>query len=332
MKVWLPYVVGGSGTDTFTQAFASALDDTGHVGVPQPFAHNLQLAPDLLRAVKPPNGTDIALTNSLHGFGFKRSGIPMVAMEQLCVHDPAYAPFRSPAQAAYHNTVLRWYGWRTLSVADRVVAVSNATRAALAKVFPEVEATVIHNGVDTDFFTPAPKLQPSTEGRPFRLLFIGNLTNRKGADLLPKVMQALGPKYELEYTSGLRGNATLDVDNARSLGSLDREGVRSAIRGADAFLFPTRLEGLPLAVLEAMACGLPVIGSDQTSMPEVVEDGVTGILRPLDAVELAGAIEEIALDDHLRVKMSAASRKRATELFGLTKTVQRYVSIFEELI
>ena len=248
------------------------------------------------------------------------------------MHDPAYAPFRSPAQAAYHNTVLRWYGWRTLSVADRVVAVSNATRAALAKVFPEVEATVIHNGVDTDFFTPAPKLQPSTEGRPFRLLFIGNLTNRKGADLLPKVMQALGPKYELEYTSGLRGNATLDVDNARSLGSLDREGVRSAIRGADAFLFPTRLEGLPLAVLEAMACGLPVIGSDQTSMPEVVEDGVTGILRPLDAVELAGAIEEIALDDHLRVKMSAASRKRATELFGLTKTVQRYVSIFEELI
>ena len=332
MKVWLPHVMGGSGTDTFTQGFASVLNDTGHVGVPQPFAHSLQLAPDLLRAVKPPNGTDIALTNSSHGFGFKRSGIPMVAMEQLCVHDPAYAPFRSPAQAAYHNTVLRWYARRTFSLADRVVAVSNATRAALAKVFPEVEATVIPNGVDTDFFAPAPKVQPSTGGRPFRLLFVGNLTNRKGADLLPEVMRVLGSGYILNYTSGLRETAVLKIDNARSLGRLDRAGVRAAYQAADAFLFPTRLEGLSLAVLEAMACGLPVIGSDLSSMPEAVDNGVNGILRPLDAVELAGAIEEIALDDHLRVKMSAASRKRATELFGLTKTVQRYVNIFEELI
>jgi len=327
VNVWLPYVIGGSGTDTFTRSFASRLEAVGHSAFPQSFPHWMQYAPDLLRTVRPPHRADVVLTNTWNGFAFKRSGLPMLTMEQLCVHDPAYAVFRSRRQALFHSTLVRWFETRTFAAAHRVVAVSQATKKAVMQSFGGLEPVVIPNGVDTDFFTPDPE---NNTGDVFRLLFVGNLTKRKGADLLPDIMKALGSGFVLEYTSGLRERVLLDVENSVALGSLDREGVRRAYRQADALIFPTRLEGLPLSVLEAMACGLPVIGSDRSSMPEAVVHGETGLLCPLETEAFVAAVRDLAEDRQLRSAMSKAARLRAASEFSMDRTVERYLDLFQE--
>ena len=332
MRVWLPHIIGGSGTDTFTETLAFTLEKAGHSAVLQPFPHGSQYLPDPLKIVKSPPGIDVVLSNSWNGFAFKRPGIPMVTVEHLCVHDPAFAPFRSQGQAIFHDTLLRWFETRSFAVADCVVAVSRATRKAVAEAFPGIDATVIPNAIDTDFFTPPARRRESAEGEPFRLLFVGNLTTRKGADLLPQIMRALGSDFLLSYTSGLRGRVEIDVENALPLGKLDRQGVRRAYQEADLLLFPTRLEGLPLVVLEAMACGLPVVGSDRSSMPEAVVNETTGLLSPLDPSALATAIRTLATDSSLREAMSVAARDRVVKNFSMTHTVDQYLALFSELL
>jgi len=329
MNVWLPYVVGGSGTDTFTRSFASRLEAAGHSAFLQAFPHWMQFAPDLLRTVKPPKHANVTLTNTWNGFAFERRGVPMVTMEQLCVFDRAYESFRSAGQALFHLTLVRWFETRTFAAADRVVAVSRATQRAVMESFEGVAPIVIPNGVDTDFFSPGPA--KGNDGV-FRLLFVGNLTTRKGADLLPGIMNALGPGFFLRYTTGLRKRAVLDAENAVSLGSLDLNGVRQAYREADALIFPTRLEGLPLSVLEAMACGLPVVGSDRSSMSEAVADGQTGFLCALEAGAFVSAIRSLAENQTLRTKMGEAARRRAASEFSIDLTVQRYLELFRELV
>lgn len=329
MRVWLPYIIGGSGTDTFTRAFATELESQGHMAAVQSFPHWMQYAPHLLKRVGAPPGTDVVLTNTWNGFAFRRSGFPMVTMEQLCVHDPEFAPFRSTAQATFHNTLVRRYETRTFSAADHVVAVSEGTRSVVERAFPGVTPSVIPNGVDTEFFVPPEQPRVRHVPDPFRLLFVGNLTRRKGADLLAPLMRALGSNFTLRYTSGLREGPTLELSNAHGLGILDSEAVRREYQEADALIFPTRLEGLPLVVLEAMACGLPVIGSNMSSMPEAVDDGVTGILSALEIADLEQAVRSLAVDESRRVVMARAARHRAVELFSMRETVKRYLVVFE---
>lgn len=333
MRVWLPYVIGGSGTDTFTVNFASQLETIGYKAIPQAFPHWMQYAPDILRGVEPPADIDVMLTNSRNGFAFKRKQVPMVTMEQLCVHEPEYAAFRSPGQGIFHRTLVYPYEKRSFAVADRVVAVSEATRRAVASAFEGVDPTVIYNGVDTEYFSPPSgsrtehwKSRP--DGR-FRLLFVGNLTKRKGADILREVMKGLGSNFVLSYTSGLREKARLDVENSIPLGKLDPEGVRAAYREADALLFPTRLEGLPIAVLEAMSCGLPVVASNRSSMPEVVSDGETGLMCELDPDSFVDAVTRLAEDDDLRMVMATAARERAVVEFDIGLMVARYLKVFD---
>jgi glycosyltransferase involved in cell wall biosynthesis len=330
MKIWLPFIVGGSGTDTFTRTFARFLEKAGHKPVVQPFPHWFQYAPDALSLVRPPAGTDLVFTNSWNGFAFSKRGLPMVTMEQLCIHDPAFAEFRSIPQALFHNTFVRWFEGRTFKSASIVVAVSEATKTAVEGAFPGTHPVVIPNGVDTDFFRPAEDPVPSRDG--FRLLFVGNLTRRKGADLLAPIMDELGDGYELHYTSGLRVRSRPNIRNGHPLGSLGPEEVRTAYQSADALLFPTRLEGLPLSVLEAMACGLPVVGSNLSSMPEAVADGVTGYLRPLDPTALAQAVRDLALNPRSREEMSTNARRHATNTFDMVSVAKRYLRVFSELV
>jgi len=330
MKIWLPYIVGGSGTDTFTRTFASFLSKAGHHPIEQAFPNATQFMPDVLRFVRPPMGSDVMLTNAWNGYAFSREGIPMVTMEQLCVHDPDFIHLRSKAQAVYHDYFVRRHEMRSFSAAGRVVAVSDATRRTVEASFPGVRPIVIPNGVDTSFFVP-PHAPRSSNGV-FRLLFVGNLTRRKGADLLAPIMDELGDGFELHYTSGLRVRSRPKIRNGHPLGSLGPEEVRAAYQSSDALLFPTRLEGLPLSVLEAMACGLPVVGSNLSSMPEAVADGVTGFLRPLIPGELAASVRDLASDRVLRSEMASNSRIRAVEDFGMDTTVRRYLQVFEELV
>lgn len=332
MKVWLPYIRGGSGTDVFTQILARGLRENGIQVLLQTLAHNYQYAPWLLRRVLCPRGTDVVLTNSWNGFAFRRPSVRLVVVEHHCIFDPAYKPYRSFAQAVFHEGFIRRFELASFRAADAVVAVSAYTARMVEALFPGVRPSVILNGIDTDFFCPDRAPRPRMPGEPFRLLFVGNLTERKGADLLPAIMSSLGQGFELRYTAGLRTRNTFpNVPNMQPTGRLTREGLRQAYRDADALLFPTRLEGFGYAAAEAMACGVPVVSTNGSAIPEVVEHGVDGLLCEQDDVAgFVRAVQTLAADPDRARKMGQAGRAAAVRRFGLNRMVSDYVGVLAQ--
>ena len=333
MNIWLPYIDTGSGADVFSERLASGLGALRHSVFTQRLPRQAQFMPWRLRSVVPPNAVDATITNTHYAFALRRPNNKLIAVEHHCVLDPAYAPYRSLPQVVYHELMVRRFEKASLRVADAVVAVSRYTADSLHTALGVPRAHVILNGIETDFFCPGPDPKPSPEGRPARLLFVGNLTRRKGSDLLPKIMAALGPAYKLRYTSGLRtNNPFAGAPGMFPLGRLTREQLRDEYRRADLLLFPTRFEGFGYAAVEAMACGTPVVTTNCSSLPEVVDDGVTGSLCNIDAVDdFADTIKNLIKNKATLFNMTQKARKVATERFSLEEMSQKYLDLLETM-
>jgi alpha-maltose-1-phosphate synthase len=329
MKVWLPYTQGGSGSDVFTRILAGGLLAAGHEAIEQAFKHHWQYFPWALKSVPPPSRTDCVIANSWNGFVFHRPPLPLITVEHLFVLDPALRPYRNFAQAIFHETLVRHFEKASMRVSDVQVAVSEYTANAHHGVLHGSMPQVIINGIDTDFFTPPPTGHDRLGNRPVRLLFVGNLTRRKGVDLIAPIMRELGAGFDLEYAVGRRTTVSLAaIPNAHVLGRLDQRSIREAYRRADLLLFPTRLEGLPLVAIEAMACATPVVATRTSSLPEVIDDGVTGRLCLQDnPAAFASAIRELAAQPDALVRMGGAARQAAVVRFGIRRMVDEYVAL-----
>ncbi len=333
LRVWLPYVRAGSGSDVFTENLAKMLRAKGVEATTTCYPHNYQYAPWLLLRQRAPNNTDIVLTNTWNGFAFRRPGSKLVAIEHLFVNDPALAPYKSRGQAIFHRQFVRRWELLTDRAADQVIAVSRYSAQTYAHDLGVAAPEVILNGIDTGFFHPPENTKESCDGRDFRLLFVGNLSPRKGADLLPDIMSHLGKGFELSYTQGKRTAVPFpDAANVRRLGRLDPDQVRQEYHRADALLLPTRLEGLPLVAMEAMASGTPVIASDTASLPEVITNEKNGLLCQLDnARDFALAARRLRDEPALRHRMSDAARETAEREFCLDRMTEQYISLFQRL-
>lgn len=112
---------------------------------------------------------------------------------------------------------------------------------------------------------------------------------------------------------------------------VDPDGrVPELLPALDVFALPSRAEGMPTAILEAMVCGLPVVATRVGSVPELVEDGVTGILVPAgDPDALARAVRRLVADPELRAAMGAAGRRTALDRFGLDRVTDAHLRAFE---
>jgi glycosyltransferase involved in cell wall biosynthesis len=333
MKVWLPTIKGGSGVDIHTRRLAEALERRGIGVTPLSFSTYFQFAPFALSRVSPPPGVNIVHALSWSGFAFKRRHLPLVVTEQLDVLDPIYRRYKSTAQSLFHQVMVRRFMKKSFAAASAVTAVSRATAASLAQTVNLQSAQVIPNFVDTVVFRPQTRTPKSSST--FKLLFIGNLTRRKGVDLLAPIMKQLGSRFELRFTTGLRdGRVSEMAPNMISIGKLntDQELV-AAYQDCDALLFPSRLEGSPIALLEAMACAKPIIASDVSSLPEVVANGVTGILcEPNNAAQFVAACQHLADSPDKQKQFGAAARQRVEELFSESAVVARYIALYERLI
>ena len=136
------------------------------------------------------------------------------------------------------------------------------------------------------------------------------------------------------YTSGLRSNNPFaEHPNMLALGRPSREQLRDAYRNADVLLFPTRFEGFGYAVAEAMACGTPVVTTNCSSLPELVDDGVTGRLCPLDDVDaFAAAIRDLAADRERLREMGKRARAAAVERFDIQVMARKYDELFQGIV
>jgi glycosyltransferase involved in cell wall biosynthesis len=108
-----------------------------------------------------------------------------------------------------------------------------------------------------------------------------------------------------------------------------REDIANLVGAADIFALPSLSEGMPLSLLEAMAVGCPVVASAVNGVPEVVRDGVDGLLTvPGDVESLAGRLRNLADDPKLRHSLSEAARRRVRESFTARQTAERVGELY----
>jgi glycosyltransferase involved in cell wall biosynthesis len=291
--------------------------------------------PFMLPIIASLDGADLIHTTPDHAAFFYRKSVPMVITFQNYVSDRAMRPYSTWYQKVHYATDLKLLTRMALKESHTVTAVSESTAQVvkqdlgLDQSFP---IRVIYNGVNANHFTPDP--HKKYDRTVVRVLFSGNLTIRKGAHWLPLIAKYLNKNVTLFYTQGLRTRKSLpDLPNLRPVGVVPFEKMPHKYQQMDILLMPTVREGLSLAVLEAMSCGLPVVANNCSSLPEQIDNGKGGFLCSVgDAKALAESINILAESPELRREMGGYNRKKVEEKFSLEKMSKGYQELFAEVL
>jgi len=276
---------------------------------------------------------DIIHTTPDYAAFFYRKSIPLVITCHNYVLDRWMRPYSSWLQRIHYTTDLKLFTRLALKKAHTITAVSQFTarlvQQDLKKTFP---VRVIYNGVDTNKFTPASTYDSTP--KEIQVLFSGNLTRRKGAHWLPLIAKRLKKNVRIFYTQGLRTKKAMpSITGLESVGSVPFKEMPALYRQMDILLMPTVREGFSLAVLEAMACGLPVVASDCSSLPEQIDNGMGGFLCPIGDVEaFAEKINLLADSPKLRREMGEYNRSKVEKMFTIDRMVNKYRELFEEAL
>ncbi|EFL52525.1 glycosyl transferase group 1 [Solidesulfovibrio fructosivorans JJ]] len=244
---------------------------------------------------------------------------------------PGFQPYDL---AAYHKLTgpfIRFL-WKR---AAHVVANSRGLADLARKSAGQIPIRMIPNGVDAARFCPD---AAATREGPVRLLFVGRLVRQKGLDVLLDALARLPESACFEATivgdGPLRGEladrtARLGLkDRVRFAGWVSRADMPDELRRADAFVFPSRDEGMPNAVLEAMASGLAVAATRIAGNEELVLDGETGFLVPPDdAASLAGVLVKLVADRTLCSRLGRAGRERAEREYSWRVVAGAYADL-----
>ena len=331
--VWFPTVRTGSGSEVFTERLAAALRKRGLRAEITWLPLRAEFAPWSVRVPQPPSWANITHVNTWLHPRFLPRNMLVVATLHHAMHQAELRPYKGWLRSLYHRYWFVPTERRTLLRADSRVGVSLFAAESARRSLVDRPIEVIHNGVDVEKFRPPPQ---RSAHRPLRLLYVGKWAPLKGVDLLAPIMRMLGEGFELRYTCGytaLRDYASMP-DNMHDLGRLQgADAVVAAMHDADILLFPSRSEGFGLVAAEGMACGLPVIATLGSSLQEVVDDGVTGILCPQDDVRaFAAAIRALASDTRKWMAMSRAARQRAVEVLDQNLMVDAYVRLYNKCL
>jgi glycosyltransferase involved in cell wall biosynthesis len=257
-------------------------------------------------------------------------GIPHV----ITMHGSQYVTSKWRRQV-----LLRW-AFRSSAA---TVVVSADTKRHLEKELGLSEATlrVILNGVPT---RPGDRAKVRAElglkDDQIMLLAVGSLVPRKGHAVLIEALSTLGAgSWTLAIAGGGAERERLEAladskglsRQVRIMGH--REDIPDLLAACDVFVMPSLWEGLPLALLEAMLAGKPVVASRTSGIPEAVTDGVDGLLTtPGDVGELAGALAGLLSDPARRAVLGAAARSRAHAAFTLDAMASGYEGVFREAL
>jgi glycosyltransferase involved in cell wall biosynthesis len=231
-----------------------------------------------------------------------------------------------------------------VAAARFVVAISNYGRSQLMlRSNPEhwEKIHVARLGIDPAVFEPRPfRVHPS----PFEIVCVGRLAPVKAQLVLVDAVARLvergddvrlrlvgdGPDRErLEREVAARGLAGTVVFE----GWQNQDRVREIYRGADAFALASFAEGVPVVLMEAMATEIPCVATRITGVPELIENGVDGLLvAPADSAELALALARLVDDPELRLRLGRAGRRRVIEQYDLDANVDRLAELFRETV
>ncbi len=229
-----------------------------------------------------------------------------------------------------------------LGGADRVVALSREMAAAADALIPMGDKVrVIHNSVAPVSEAWAPQ---TTGGGAFRVGCAGFFKYSKGLPYLLAAVAGLAGQrpVELELLGGFKRGQREQLDHwvretgiGRALRLIkpgDHAGVMAWLRGLDAFALPSLSEGCPNILMEAMACGLPCVATRVGACPELVEDGVSGLLVPMaDSQALARALARLMDAPRAAADMGANARE-AMQRFSPEREREAWLSLYRELL
>jgi glycosyltransferase involved in cell wall biosynthesis len=260
-----------------------------------------------------------------------RRNVPMVVTLHGYAIDKELHPYSSLVQKIHGRTDLRWLHQLAVKYADVLTTVSQYT-ANLAKQDLSITKPikVIYNGVNEQLFFPKKR----NVDKEIRVLFSGNLTRRKGAHLLLPIIERLDKKIVIYYTSGLREQLKLvDHPRLRALGNIPHEKMPELYQSMDILLFPTVREGFGLAAVEAMACGLPVVATNSSALPEIVTHEKGGFLCKLGDIDaFATAIQILADSSLLREQWGLFNRVEVEGKFKLKTMIDNYQMLFDKML
>ncbi len=241
---------------------------------------------------------------------------------------------------------LAWQAWgrfgrrigRRCREADAVVAISAAVRAELVgDGYDPARVVDLPNGVPV----PEEPWRPRGDGGPFRVVFVGRLATEKGLDALVdawslvraevpgSLLTLIGEGPERPRLAARIGRLGLDDAVAMPGASADPSGV---VRGSDLFVLPSREEGMSIALLEAMALGIPVVASAIPGNLALMTDGVHGRLAPPDDPPALARTILDARADPLAPAMAGAARRRVAGAFSIEAVARRHLALFARLI
>ncbi|WP_406194087.1 MULTISPECIES: glycogen synthase [unclassified Streptomyces] len=249
-----------------------------------------------------------------------------------------------------------WAERTAIEAADAVIAVSGAMREDILSCYPALDPArvhIVHNGIDTGLYRPDHGtdvlnrfgLDPD---RPY-VLFVGRITRQKGVPHLLRAVRDIDPAAQVVLCAGAPDTPEIDREFRDLYQELSRvrEGVHwipqmlprpeviQLLTHAAVFVCPSVYEPLGIVNLEAMACGTPVVASQVGGIPEVVDDGKTGLLVPLDddfEAGLARALDSLIGDPETAGRMGEAGRQRAVGEFGWDAVARRTARLYGEIL
>lgn len=251
-----------------------------------------------------------------------------------------YAPFIiSKYKAFFYDLLLP----PSTKVTDKIIVVSDDIKKRLLKQIhlDASKVKTIHEGAS--FETPTFNQEASKEEFERNILFISTLLDYKNADKLIEAFSLLKSQYDINYNLIIVGrdpggkiNKLKNLAEKRNIenhtifkGQVSYEKIPFFYKNADVFVYPSSVESFGLPVLEAMACGTPVVASNRMSVPEIAGDAAV-IVDPDNIEEMAEAIYRVITDENLREKLIRKGYERVRE-FSWEKTARETIKVFEEV-
>jgi glycogen(starch) synthase len=252
----------------------------------------------------------------------------------VCLRGGDVPGFRPYDFAKYHRMLapLLRRVWRR---AAAVVANSEGLRQLAAAFEPKLPIEVIPNGVDLGAFSAGRTRQPGAQ-----LLFVGRVVYQKGLDLLFSALQKVTSPWKLTIVGDGPSAGRLKQQAAQLgiherihfAGWQTRDALAGFLNEADLFVYPSRHEGMPNAVLEAMASGLPVLATRIPGSEELVV-AETGLLVPSEDISaLSAALETLLADGAMRTRMGIAARKRVEEQYSWRHVAEKFLITMQNAV
>ena len=258
--------------------------------------------------------------------------------------------------------VSTWVEHTAVLAADAVIAVSNGMREDVLRVYPALDPGLVHvirNGIDTDVWYPAGPVRTGSAlaelgidpNRPI-VAFVGRITRQKGVPHLVAAAHQFSPDVQLVLCAGAPDTPEIADEVRTAVAELARnrtgvfwiremlpiDSIREILSAATVFVCPSVYEPLGIVNLEAMACATAVVASDVGGIPEVIADGITGLLVRYDAddpagyqTELAKAVNELVADPARAERYGRAGRRRCIEEFSWAHVAEQTLGIYRKV-